>query len=99
MSKLLIKNFIPLLFFILISNSGFAQSTTCASCHNQNNIKNFVPLNKPLSSEERAVGIMDKGQVANYLGNYGVLSSFHEYFNEAIHWPTAANDQHITLSV
>ena len=33
---------------------------------------------------------MDKGQVSNYLGNYGVLSSYHEYFNDPTHWPTAA---------
>jgi hypothetical protein len=35
---------------------------------------------------------MDKGQVSNYLGNYGVLSSFHEYFNDALRWPAAAGD-------
>ena len=48
-------------------------------------------LLKSNSAVERGIGIMDKGQVANYLGNYGVLSSYHEYFNDAIHWPTAAN--------
>ena len=93
MRKCLFRNCCLIVFLILFSNSTFAQFPTCGSCHTESTIKNLVHLNKPLSSEERGLGIMDKGQVANYLGNYGVLSSFHEYFNDAIHWPTAANDE------
>ena len=93
MLKVLIRYYILFFLFILILDSAFAQLPTCESCHKDNNIKNLVPLFKPTSSEERGIGIMDKGQIANYLGNYGVLSNFHEYFNEAIRWPAAAGDQ------
>jgi len=84
-----------LLFIICIFSSGLlkAQTANCQSCHTEEQLRNLVPLLKPGSNEERAVGIMNKGQVANYLGNYGVLSNFHEYFNESIRWPAAANEQ------
>ena len=93
MVKFLIKYFILIVFYVLISGSPLAQIPTCESCHKDNSIKNLVPLFKPTSNEERGIAVMDKGQVANYLGNYGVLSNFHEYFNEAIRWPAAAGDQ------
>lgn len=69
-----------------------AQIQSCESCHGDNT-KNLLLVPKILSNEERGIGIMDKGQVVNYLGNYGVLSNFHEYFNEAIRWPSAAGAQ------
>jgi hypothetical protein len=83
------------LFTLIILFSGFVfpQVPSCESCHKENNIKNMIPLHKLTSNEERGIGVMDKGQIANYLGNYGVLSNFHEYFNEAIRWPAAAGDQ------
>ena len=93
MLKFLIRYSILIIFFVLISESTFSQIPTCESCHKDNNIKNLVPLYKHVSNEERGIGIQDKGQIANYLGNYGVLSNFHEYFNEAIRWPAAAGDQ------
>lgn len=64
----------------------------CSSCHKEFKAGNMTPLAKPGSEFERAIGIMDKGQIANYLGNYGILSNFHEYFNEAIRWPAEASE-------
>ncbi|MCF6270522.1 MAG: hypothetical protein L3J41_12480 [Melioribacteraceae bacterium] len=84
-----------LLFLILslfISGVITAQQS-CADCHKEAKLGKLVPLKKPVSSFERGLGIMDKGQIANYLGNYGVLSNFHEYFNEAIRWPKEAGGQ------
>lgn len=86
------KYFVPLILFICLPSTVQSQIQSCESCHGQNT-KNLVLLPKILSSEERGIGIMDKGQVINYLGNYGVLSNFHEYFNEAIRWPSAAGPQ------
>ncbi len=93
MFNYLIRYYILFVLIIILSVSVFPQTPACESCHRENNIKNMIPLHKPLSNEERGIGIMDKGQIANYLGNYGVLSNFHEYFNEAIRWPAAAGDQ------
>ncbi len=88
MLKRIIKYLLPIISILLLSVSVFAQAPNCNSCHQEPpNLQKFT------SAEERGVGIMNKGQVANYLGNYGVLSSFHEYFNEAIRWPADAGDQ------
>ena len=68
-----------------------AQKQNCNTCHKNLSSAQIERFLKSHSAAERGIGIMDKGQVANYLGNYGVLSNYHEYFNDAIHWPTAAN--------
>ncbi len=88
--------FACLLFSVMLlqlAASVQGQEPTCHSCHETFPPNDLLSPQNPSSVEERALGIMDKGQVSNYLGNYGVLSSFHEYFNDAIHWPTAANQQ------
>ena len=88
-----IRNSILIILISLISDYAIAQIQNCESCHGSDELKNLIPLSKILSNEERGLGVMDKGQIANYVGNYGVLSNFHEYFNEAIRWPANAGDQ------
>jgi hypothetical protein len=68
-----------------------AQGQTCGGCHKDLKPEQLSRLLKAQVATERGLGIMDKGQISNYLGNYGVLSSYHEYFNNSIHWPNAAN--------
>lgn len=92
MNNILQRYLLSLLLFISVTVKVQAQIQSCESCHGQN-AKNLGLVPKILSNEERGIGIMDKGQVANYLGNYGVLSNFHEYFNEAIRWPSSAGAQ------
>jgi len=48
---------------------------------------------KPRSAEEKAVGIQDKGQVTNLVSNFGDLSNWHTWQNDALHWPRQANAQ------
>ena len=86
--KKIIQSFVLLISFSTITLS---QNQNCFSCHKDLNPKQIESLKKAHSSFERGLGIMDKGQITNYLGNYGILSSFHEYFNNSIHWPKAAN--------
>ena len=69
----------------------YSQSQNCSNCHKDITSAQIQRFLKTHSGTERGIGIMDKGQIANYLGNYGVLSNYHEYFNNSIHWPTAAN--------
>ncbi|KPK67200.1 hypothetical protein AMJ82_11080 [candidate division TA06 bacterium SM23_40] len=45
----------------------------------------------PLGDADRAVGVMDKGQLTNVTSNFGLLSNFH-YFAPAMHWPLSASD-------
>lgn len=70
-----------------------AQGKDCSSCHIAIKPGEVTRMLKTGAPGERGLGIMDKGQVSNYLGNYGVLSNYHEYFNNAIHWPAAANTE------
>lgn len=90
MHKLSNKLLLFLISFLIISGIISAQQD-CSSCHKDGKLGKLVPLKKTTSSFERALGIMDKGQIANYLGNYGVLSSFHEYYNESVRWPKEAS--------
>ncbi|MCK5521409.1 MAG: hypothetical protein KAI81_09870, partial [Candidatus Marinimicrobia bacterium] len=39
---------------------------------------------------EKAVGVMDKGQLQNNTGNFGELASFFSWFTNAGHWPRSA---------
>ncbi len=48
---------------------------------------------KELGKGDRAVGILDRGELANVSGNFGVLSNFH-LFSPALHWPSWADDTH-----
>jgi len=92
MIKYLLKVFTcTIVISLFIQSMIFAQQQNCNACHSNLKPEQIARLQKTHVSSERGLGIMDKGQVANYLGNYGILSSFHEYFNNAIHWPAAAN--------
>jgi len=63
------------------------QAQDCASCHRSNE-PSF--LSKQSGIFQKAVGVMDKGQVQVNTGNFGTLSSFHVYFTNAVHWPASA---------
>ncbi len=50
-------------------------------------------LSKLMGKADRAVAVMDRGELANVTGNFGVLSNFH-LFAPALHWPSWADDTH-----
>lgn len=85
------KIFIGLCFLSIIQINIYAQQN-CINCHKDVKLDQLKNLTKAASSVERGLGIQDKGQIANYLGNYGILSNFHEYFNEAVRWPKDATE-------
>lgn len=88
------KMIIMLLLTLLLQTGKINAQLDCSSCHKESRaeLEKLIPLAKPTSAAEKAIGIMDKGQIANYLGNYGILSNFHEYFNESIRWPKEASE-------
>ncbi|MFC1484035.1 hypothetical protein ACFL6Q_03165 [Candidatus Neomarinimicrobiota bacterium] len=47
---------------------------------------------KSMGLSEKAVGVMDKGQLQNNTSNFGDLASFHVWFTNAAHWPRSAGD-------
>ena len=93
MIKISKKCFFVLFISVVLFSSVLAQKNSCQSCHEKLKIDVSKSLMKPHSTEERAVGILDKGQLTNYLGNYGVISHYLEYLNDAMHWPAAGNAQ------
>ena len=50
-------------------------------------------LSKGFSKADRGVGILDRGELANVAGNFGIISNFH-LFSPAFHWPSWADDTH-----
>ncbi len=48
---------------------------------------------KTAGKKDRGVGILDRGELANVTGNFGVLSNYH-LFAPAFHWPSWADDTH-----
>lgn len=48
---------------------------------------------KQTGKADRGVGILDRGELANVTGNFGVLSNFH-LFAPAFHWPRWVDDTH-----
>ncbi len=91
MFRVLIKKTFFFLFVYILPLNLYAQND-CINCHKDLKPEQLKNLRKVISSSERGLGIMNKGQISNYLGNYGILSSFHEYVNEAIRWPKDASD-------
>jgi hypothetical protein len=50
-------------------------------------------FSKILDKGDRAIGVMDRGEIANVTGNFGVISNFH-LFSPAMHWPSWVDDTH-----
>lgn len=60
----------------------------CAKCHDEPPKRSYF---KSSGFTEKAVGVMDKGQLQNNTSNIGDLSSFHLWFTNAGHWPRTAD--------
>lgn len=66
----------------------------CAACHGSS----FVNSHKGdkggaslLGQGDRGVGVIEKGEISNVVGNFGLLSDFH-WFSPALHWPANGSD-------
>ena len=82
-----------ILLLLALSFTGLpAAEENCTECHVSKPLGKMPALHKPFSAAERAIGIQDKGQLTNYIGNYGNLSHYLEYLNDALHWPKSAGD-------
>ncbi|MEA3287782.1 MAG: hypothetical protein U9Q77_10475 [Candidatus Marinimicrobia bacterium] len=81
------KQIVQILFILLILAIG-SYADDCIRCHSTTEL---ASLSKSSGIFQKAVGVMDKGQIQNNTGNFGVLSSFHVYFTNALHWPAQAD--------
>ncbi len=49
---------------------------------------------KPSGKEDRGAGVLDRGELANVMGNFGIISHYHLLFEQSFHWPGWADDRH-----
>ena len=72
---------------LLLISVLWVRAQDCNACHTSTS----APfLAKSTGIFQKAVGVMDKGQLQVNTGNFGTLSSFHVYFTNAAHWPADA---------
>lgn len=77
-----------LIFLLLFSTASLAGTV---------NFKNQARYFQGI--DERAVGLLDKGQLSNMVTNYGIISDFH-LGTPALHWPREGSDvQHYGFGV
>ncbi|MFQ6614903.1 MAG: hypothetical protein ACE5D1_08675 [Fidelibacterota bacterium] len=81
-----------ILLTLLISaiTIGYAAPVDCSTCHDGS-----MPLaGKTAGFSEKAVGVLDKGQLQVNTSNFGDLADFHVWFTNSGHWPKQAPDDH-----
>ncbi|MBN2366272.1 MAG: hypothetical protein EH225_09945, partial [Calditrichaeota bacterium] len=93
-----IKFLITVLILILCAHTGFSQSLFNDRDEGHKVFEKYknrpqAAFSKLMGKSDRAVGIMDRGELANVTGNFGILSNFH-LFSPALHWPSWADDTH-----
>jgi len=89
----------PYLVALLIPLIGWAQSQPKPGPHLLKDPDRYFRLDGTEAVDDRAVGLLDKGQLANLITNYGILSDFH-LGNPALHWPREGTDvQHYGFGV
>ncbi len=86
------------LFSLLIHQAGSSQSLFNDRDEGMKTYEKYknrpqAAFSKMMGKEDRAVGIMDRGELSNVTGNFGILSNFH-LFSPALHWPSWADDTH-----
>jgi len=83
-----------LLTLLITAVSLFAGNDKNRDIHNLKDPERFFQ-----SVDDRAVGLLDKGELSNLLTNYGIISDFH-LGTPALHWPMEGTDvQHYGFGV
>lgn len=75
-------------WLLVLSSWNLIQAQDCNRCHADQSV---LPLLKSMGTSEKAVGVMDKGQLQNNTSNVGDLANFHLWFTNAGHWPRSAD--------
>ncbi|RMF10618.1 MAG: hypothetical protein D6762_01125 [Candidatus Neomarinimicrobiota bacterium] len=78
-----------LISLVLMTRLG-GQMPDCTRCHSSRELS----LQKTAGFSEKAVGVMDKGQMQVNTSNFGDLADFHVWFTNSAHWPRQAPDDH-----
>ena len=91
------KNFLKLIIILLIFIAPAILSAKDSKFPGKHQIKD--PERYLQSVDDRAVGLLDKGELSNLFSNYGVISEYH-FGTPALHWPKDGTDvQHYGFGV
>lgn len=91
MHKLLLSALIPAVLL--------AQSPPMPAPHALKDPQRYFRLDGTEAVDDRAVGLLDKGELSDLITNYGILSDFH-LGTPALHWPRNGSDvQHYGFGV
>ncbi len=82
-----------LLFNIIFSQTLFNDRDEGKKAYQRYKNRPKASLKKVTGKADRGVGILDRGEISNVTGNFGVLSNFH-LFAPAMHWPSWVDDTH-----
>lgn len=77
----------------------WAQTKSLPGRHNLKDPQRYFRMDGVEAVDDRAVGLLDKGNLSNLITNYGILSDFH-LGTPALHWPREGSDvQHYGFGV
>ena len=79
-----------LIVLLLLGTVLNGQTLDCSQCHTDD-VELVNLLNRQAGIFQKAVGVMDKGQLQNNTGNFGSLANFLFWFTNAAHWPRNAD--------
>lgn len=86
-----------LLVLAFLSGVGAAGAEDCLRCHASLGVASRKALAEGLASTDDlgdyAIGLQDRGQLANYSSNFGNMSDFHVWATTSLHWPADANEE------
>jgi len=88
---------LALVIAVLTAMASPAAAGDCLRCHDtipQVPRKDLLAaLRRSAELGDNAIAVQDRGQLANYGSNFGNMSDFHVWANQALHWPADANDE------
>lgn len=85
------------LSLFLFMGAKTLQADDCLRCHatltgvSPKEVRGGLPGIDALG--DYAIGLQDRGQLANYSSNFGNMSDFHVWATTSLHWPADANDE------
>ncbi|MCB2200665.1 hypothetical protein KQI63_14765 [bacterium] len=87
-----------LLFLLLAGGTALAANPDLLPGPHKIKLDGFTERNGA-AVDDRAIGLMDKGQLSNVISNFGVVSNFHTA-TPALHWPRNGTDvQHYSFGI
>jgi hypothetical protein len=91
-----IERLLALMALLILSGRSAAED--CLRCHAQIPQVSRKDLHEALQRRtadlgDNAIAVQDRGELGNYGSNFGVMSDYHVWSAQSLHWPADANDE------